>query len=209
MKVDIYGIDGKATGRKADLPDDIFAVEPNEHAVYLDVKAIQANARQGTHKAKERGEIAGSTRKIKRQKGTGTARAGSIKNPLFKGGGRVFGPRPRNYGQKLNKKVKRLARVSALTDKMNAGVLKVVEDFTFDQPKTREFVNVMNNLEMSSARTLLVVAEADNNLLLSSRNLKESKVMLASDLNTYDIMRAQAIVLSEGSIDKIKETLSR
>jgi large subunit ribosomal protein L4 len=209
MKVDIYGIDGKATGRKADLPNDIFAVEPNEHAVYLDVKAIQANARQGTHKAKERGEIAGSTKKIKRQKGTGTARAGSIKNPLFKGGGRVFGPRPRNYGQKLNKKVKRLARVSALTDKMNAGVLKVVEDFTFDQPKTREFVNVMNNLEMSSAKTLFVVAEADNNLLLSSRNLKESMVMLASDLNTYDIMRAQAIVLSEGSIDKIKETLSR
>lgn len=209
MKVDVYGINGKTTGRKVDLPDTIFAAEPNDHVVYLDVKAIQANGRQGTHKAKERGEIAGSTKKIKRQKGTGTARAGSIKNPLFKGGGRVFGPRPRNYNMKLNKKVKRLARISALSSKVSAGVVKVVEDFTFDQPRTKEFVNVLKNLEMHGRKTLFVVPELDQNILLSSRNLQESKVVLAHNLNTLDIMKAHNVVLSEGSVEKIKETLLR
>ncbi len=209
MKVDVYGINGKSTGRKVDLPDAIFGAEPNEHVVYLDVKAIQANGRQGTHKAKERGEITGSTKKIKRQKGTGTARAGSIKNPLFKGGGRVFGPRPRNYGLRLNKKVKKLARISALSAKQAAGVVKVVEDFTFDQPKTKEFVNVMKNLEVHGTKTLFVVPEFDNNVLLSSRNLQESKVVLAQNLNTLDIMKAHAVLIAEGSVEKIKETLLR
>lgn len=209
MKVDVYGINGKSTGRKVDLPDEIFGAEPNEHAVYLDVKAIQANGRQGTHKAKERGEIKGSTKKIKRQKGTGTARAGSIKNPLFRGGGRVFGPRPRNYGIKLNKKVKRLARISALSAKTAAGVVKVVEDFSFDAPKTKEFINVMNSLEVNTNKTLFVVPEFDNNVLLSSRNLPNSKVMLAQNLNTLDIMKAHSVVISEGSVAKIKETLSK
>lgn len=209
MKVDVYGINGKSTGRQVDLPDEIFGVEPNEHAVYLDVKAIQANGRQGTHKAKERGEIKGSTKKIKRQKGTGTARAGSIKNPLFKGGGRMFGPRPRNYNLKLNKKVKRLARISALSSKVLGGGLKVVEDFTFEAPKTKEFVNVMNNLELKGQKTLFVIPEADNNILLSSRNLQESKVVVANNISTLDIMKAHSIVLSEASVEKIKETLLR
>jgi len=200
MKVDVYGTNGKATGRK---------IEPNEHAVYLDVKAIQANGRQGTHKAKERGEIAGSTKKIKRQKGTGTARAGSIKNPLFKGGGRVFGPRPRSYGQKLNKKVKRLARISALSAKSAAGAIKVVEDFTFDQPKTKEYVNVLKNLELANSKTLLVVPEMDKNLVLSQRNVKESRITLAKDINTLEIMKANTLLISEASVDKIKETLSK
>jgi len=191
------------------LPDEIFGIEPNEHAVYLDVKAIQANGRQGTHKAKERGEIAGSTKKIKRQKGTGTARAGSIKNPLFKGGGRVFGPRPRSYGQKLNKKVKRLARISALSAKSAAGAIKVVEDFTFDQPKTKEYVNVLKNLELANSKTLLVVPEMDKNLVLSQRNVKESRITLAKDINTLEIMKANTLLISEASVDKIKETLSK
>ena len=209
MKVDVYGTNGQATGRKIDLPDAIFGAEPNEHVVYLDVKSIQAAGRQGTHKAKERGEIKGSTKKIKRQKGTGTARAGSIKNPLFKGGGRVFGPRPRKYNVRLNKKVKRLARISALSSKNSAGVVKVVEDFTFDQPKTKEFKNVLNNLGFDSPNTLLVVPEMDKNVLMSSRNLQESSVILASDLSTLDIMKAHKLLLAEGSVEKIKETLLR
>ncbi len=209
MKVDVYGINGQATGRKIELPDEIFGTEPNKHVVYLDVKAIQANGRQGTHKAKERGEIKGSTRKIKRQKGTGTARAGSIKNPLFKGGGRVFGPRPRNYNLKLNKKVKRLARISALSSKIASGAIKVVEDFTFDQPKTKEFLNVIKNLEANNGKSLFVLSDFDNNLFLSSRNLQETSVVLAQDLSTLDIMRAKALLISEGSVEKIKETLLR
>lgn len=206
MKVDVYGINGKATGRKVDLPDDIFGIEPNEHALYLDVKSIQANKRQGTHKAKERGEIQGSTRKIKRQKGTGTARAGSIKNPLFRGGGRTFGPRPRKYTVKLNKKVKSLARKSALASKAAAGAIKVLEEFTFDQPKTREFQNVVNNLELSNSKTLFVVSERDENLYLSSRNIQKTKMVLASNLNSYDILNSATLVISEGSVDKIKES---
>ncbi|MBT8190817.1 MAG: 50S ribosomal protein L4 [Saprospiraceae bacterium] len=206
MKIDVYGIDGNSTGRKVDLPDEIFGIEPNDHALYLDIKAIQANKRQGTHKAKERGEIKGSTRKIKKQKGTGTARAGSIKNPLFRGGGRTFGPKPRSYSIKLNKKVKNLARKSALATKAQAGSIKVIEDFTFDQPKTREFQNVLNNLEVSGAKSLFVLNEADQNLLLSSRNIKKTGVVLASNLNSYEIMNGGTIIFSEGSISKIKES---
>ena len=206
MKVDVYGINGKTTGRKIDLPDEIFGIEPNDHALYLDVKAIQAHKRQGTAKAKERGEIQGSTKKIKRQKGTGTARAGSIKSPIFRGGGRIFGPRPRKYNLKLNKKVKNLARKSALSTKAQNGALKVIEDFTFDQPKTREFQNVLNNLELTNSKSLFVLGETDANLLLSSRNIQKSNIVLASDINTYDIMNGGTIVLSEGCVAKLKET---
>ena len=206
MKVDVYGINGKATGRKIDLPDEIFGIEPNDHALYLDVKAIQAHKRQGTSKAKERGEITGSTKKIKRQKGTGTARAGSIKSPIFRGGGRIFGPRPRKYNLKLNKKVKNLARKSALATKAQNGALKVVEDFTFDQPKTREFQNVLSNLELSNSKSLFVLGESDSNLLLSCRNIQKSNVVLANEINTYDIMNGGTIVLSEGCVAKLKET---
>lgn len=206
MKVDVYGINGKSTGRSVDLPDEIFGIEPNDHAMYLDVKSIQANKRQGTHKAKERGEIVGSTRKIKKQKGTGTARFGSIKNPLFRGGGRVFGPRPRKYNVRINKKVKTLAQKSALSAKAQNGAIKVVEDFTFDQPKTREFVNVMRNLELEGSKALFVLADNDRNLLLSSNNIQKAKMMIADDLNSYDILNSGTLIFSEGSISKLKES---
>jgi len=206
MKVDVYGINGKSTGRKIDLPDDIFGIEPNDHAMYLDVKSIQANKRQGTHKTKERGEIRGSTRKVKKQKGTGTARFGSMNNPIFRSGGRTFGPRPRGYNVGVNKKVKTLAKRSALTTKALSGSIKVVEDFTFDKPKTREFVNVMKNLELEGAKSLFVLADIDNNLLLSSNNIQKTKMMVASDLNSYDILNSGTLVLSEGSINKLKES---
>ena len=206
MKVDVYGINGKSTGRKVDLPDDIFGIEPNDHAMYLDVKSIQANKRQGTHKTKERGEIAGSTRKVKKQKGTGTARFGSMNNPIFRGGGRIFGPRPRTYSVRINKKVKALARKSALTTKALSGAIKVVEDFTFDQPKTKEFVNVMRNLNLEGAKSLFVLAENDQNLLRSSNNIQKTNMMVAADLNSYDILNGGTIVFSEGSINTLKES---
>ena len=208
MKVEVYGINGKSTGRSIDLPDNIFGIEPNEHAVYLDVKSIQANARQGTHKAKERGEIKGSTKKIKKQKGTGTARAGNIKSPLFKGGGRAFGPRPRTYSVKLNKKVKALARRSALSAKASAGALKVVENFSFDAPKTKEFQNVLNSLEASNSKALFVYGDADKNLLLSTRNIKTASIKEATNISTLDILRAGNVFLMESAINKIKENLS-
>ncbi len=205
MTVDVLNINGEKTGRSIDLPDDVFSIEPNEHVVYLTVKQYLANQRQGTHKAKERGEVAGSTRKIKRQKGTGTARAGDIKNPLFKGGGRVFGPRPRDYSFKLNKKVKRLAKRSVLTNKAADGNIVVLEDFTFDQPKTKEFVQVMKNLDLDNAKTVFVTADYDKNLYLSGRNVKGSEVVNARDLNVYQLLNAQKIVISENSVDVIKE----
>jgi len=204
MKLDILNIQGKSSGKSADLPDEIFGIEPNNHVLYLAVKQFLANQRQGTHKAKERGEIKGSTRKIKKQKGTGTARAGSIKNPLFRSGGRVFGPRPRSYSFDLNKKVKRLARKSALSLKVKSGGLKVVEDFTFDAPKTKEFNSVISNLGLEG-RSLMVVSEYDKNLHLSSRNLAKSGVIVAKDLNTYQIMRAKNLIISESAIGKIAE----
>lgn len=207
MKLDILGINGSSTGRSADLPDEIFGVEPNEHVVYLAVKQYLAAQRQGTHKAKEKGEITGSTKKLKKQKGTGTARAGSIKSPVFRGGGRIFGPRPRKYNIKLNKKVKRLARMSALSSKISSGQLKVVEDFTFEAPKTKEYANILKNLECGN-KSLLVVGEYDNVLNLSSRNVPKANVVTAADLNTYQVMNAGTLLLTEGAISKIVSTLS-
>jgi len=206
MKIDVLNTDGSSTGRSVDLPDAIFAIEPNEHAIYLAVKQYQAHQRQGTHKSKERGEIKGSTRKIKRQKGTGTARAGSIKNPLFRGGGRIFGPRPRNYTIKLNKKVKRLARASALAQKVANDGIRVVEDFTLESPQTKALAGIVNNLS-EGGKTILVTPEHDQNLHLSGRNLPKSKIVIASNLNTYSIMNCQKLIITESAVEKIAQTL--
>ncbi|WP_298248030.1 50S ribosomal protein L4 [uncultured Christiangramia sp.] len=208
MEIAVLDIKGKETGRKAKLSDAVFAIEPNDHAVYLDVKQYLANQRQGTHKAKERAEIAGSTRKIKKQKGTGTARAGSIKSPIFKGGGRVFGPRPRNYGFKLNKNLKRLARKSALSIKANDKAIMVVEDFTFDAPKTKNFTEVLKALGLESKKSLIVLGDSNKNVYLSSRNLKSSEVISSSELSTYKILNAKNIVFLEGSLEGIESKLS-
>ncbi|AXT19211.1 50S ribosomal protein L4 [Flavobacteriaceae bacterium AU392] len=209
MKVAVLDINGKDTGRKADLSKDVFAIEPNNHAVYLDVKQYLANQRQGTHKAKERAEISGSTRKIKKQKGTGTARAGSIKSGVFKGGGRMFGPRPRNYGFKLNKNVKRLARRSALTIKANEKAITVLEDFNFDAPKTKNFTAVLKALDLENKKTLFVLGASNNNVYLSSRNLKSSEVVTSSELSTYKVLNANQIVLLESSLEGIESNLSK
>ena len=205
MTVDVLNISGEKTGRSIDLPDDVFGIEPNDHVLYLAVKSYLANQRQGTHKTKERGEITGSTRKIKRQKGTGTARAGSIKNPLFRSGGRIFGPRPRDYEVKLNKKVKLLAKRSALSTKAKDGSITVLEDFTFDQPKTKEFAQVLDNLKLHDTKSLFVIADYDKNLYLSGRNLQKSQVVHARDLNPYQILNARNLVISENSVELIKE----
>ncbi|MFL2621348.1 MAG: 50S ribosomal protein L4 [Flavobacteriaceae bacterium] len=209
MKVAVLDINGKDTGRKADLSNKVFAIEPNNHAVYLDVKQYLANQRQGTHKAKERGEIVGSTRKIKKQKGTGTARAGSIKSGLFKGGGRIFGPRPRNYGFKLNKNVKRLARKSALTIKAQEKAIVVLEDFDFKEPKTKEFTAVLKALKLEAKKSLFVLGAPNNNVYLSSRNLKGSEVVINSELSTYKILNANQVVLFESAIEGIESNLSK
>ena len=209
MKVAVLDIKGKDTGRKVDLSKDVYAIEPNNHAVYLDVKQYLANQRQGTHKAKERGEIVGSTRKIKKQKGTGTARAGSIKSGVFRGGGRMFGPRPRNYGFKLNKNVKRLARKSALTLKANDKAITVVEDFSFDAPKTKDFTAILKALDLENKKSLFVLGGSNNNVYLSSRNLQGSEVVTNSELSTYKIMNAQQIVLLEGALEGIETNLSK
>ncbi len=205
MKINVVNTSGKDSGRQIELPDALFGVEPNEHVMYLAVKQYLANQRQGTHKAKERGEIRGSTRKIKRQKGTGTARAGSIKNPLFRSGGRVFGPKPRGYDIKLNKKVKRLARASALSVKANSDSIIVVEDFSFDKPKTKEYRNVLNNLGVADKKVLHLVGENDKVLFLSNRNLRKSNIKEVRELNTYEILNADKLVFFESAIDKIKE----
>ncbi|GAB5523366.1 MAG: 50S ribosomal protein L4 [Roseivirga sp.] len=207
MEIAVLKNSGEDTGRKLNLSDDIFGIEPNDHAIYLDVKQFLANQRQGTHKSKERAEIVGSTRKIKKQKGTGTARAGSIKSPVFRGGGRVFGPRPRNYSFKLNKKLKVLARKSALAYKAKDNGLVVLEDFSFDAPKTKEYISLLNNLELGGKKTLVVVGENDKNLTLSSRNLQNSKVVTADSINTYDLLNAESVVLSESSVEKIENLL--
>jgi len=209
MKVAVLDINGKDTGRKADLSNDVFAIEPNNHAVYLDVKQYLANQRQGTHKAKERAEIVGSTRKIKKQKGTGTARAGSIKSGVFKGGGRIFGPRPRNYGSKLNKNVKRLARKSALTIKAQEKAIMVLEDFNFEAPKTKEFTAVLKALNLESKKSLFVLGAPNNNVYLSSRNLKGSEVITNSELSTYKILNANQVVLLESAVQGIESNLSK
>ena len=207
MELSVLNKQGEDTGRKVTLPDEIFNIEPNDHAIYLDVKQYLANQRQGTHKAKERAEIAGSTKKIKRQKGTGTARAGSIKSPVFRGGGRIFGPRPRNYGFKVNKKTKILARKSALTYKAKEDSIKVMEPFNFDAPKTKEYISFLTNLELNNKKTLFVVSDSDKNLHLSSRNIKNAKVTLADTLNTYELLNCDSLIISENSIEKIQNIL--
>ncbi|RWX02317.1 50S ribosomal protein L4 [Flavobacterium cerinum] len=209
MEVKVLDINGKETGRTITLSDSVFAIEPNKHAVYLDVKQYLANQRQGTHKAKERAEVAGSTRKIKKQKGTGTARAGSAKNPLFKGGGTVFGPRPRSYSFKLNKNLKRLARKSALALKAKESNLIVVENFEFEAPSTKKFINVLNALGLENKKSLFVLGDSNKNVYLSSRNLKASSVVTVSELNTYGVLNAKSLVLLEGSIGEIEENLSK
>lgn len=205
MKIEVVNIQGEKTGREVELPQEIFGVEPNEHVVYLAVRQFLANQRQGTHKSKERAEIAGSTKKLKRQKGTGTARAGSIKSPVFRGGGRIFGPRPRNYGFKLNKKVKRLARKSALVSKLQKEEIIVVEDFTFDAPQTKQYKEILANLNLADKRSLLVTGENDTNLYTSSKNLKKASVMRVNELNTYAVLDNNFLILSESSIEKMKE----
>ena len=209
MKVAVLDIQGKDTGRKVELSADIFGVEPNEHAIYLDVKQYLANQRQGTHKSKERGEIAGSTRKIKKQKGTGTARAGSIKSPVFRGGGRIFGPRPKSYSFKLNKNLKRLARKSALSKQANENNLVVLEDFTFENAKTKNFIDVLKALGLDTQKSLFVFPESNENVYLSSRNLKNSQVIDASQLNTYNVLNANKIVLTESSLDGINSNFNK
>jgi large subunit ribosomal protein L4 len=204
MELSVLNKTGQETGRKVNLPDSIFAIEPNDHAIYLDVKQYLANQRQGTHKAKGRAEIALSTRKIKRQKGTGGARAGSLKSPVFVGGGRVFGPEPRDYSFKLNKKVKQLARVSALSHKVKDNNIIVVEDFSFETPKTKEFAQINKNLKIDNKKSLFVLTEQNKSIYLSSRNLEGKKVVTLSDLNTYDIMRASVLVFTESSINALQ-----
>jgi large subunit ribosomal protein L4 len=205
MEIKVLNKEGKATAKKVSLTKDIFAIEPNDHAIYLDVKQYLANQRQGTHQSRERGDIAGSTRKIKKQKGTGTARAGSIKNPLFRGGGRVFGPRPKSYSFKLNKKLKVLARKSALTYKAKEDSILVLDDLTFKTPKTKDFVSVLKNLKIDGDKTLFVTSEKDQNTLLSSRNLKNAKVITADKLNTYDILYSHKLIISENAFVQIEK----
>ena len=208
MKLDILKTDGSKASKKAELKDDIYGIDPNEHAVYLDVKQYLANQRQGTSKSKERAEISGSTRKIKKQKGTGTARAGSIKSPLFKGGGRVFGPKPRTYDMKLNKKVKSLARRSALTTKAQAKEIMVLEDFDLKAIKTADMVKIVNDLKLTGKKSLLVLSELNKNVYLSSRNLQGFKCVTTSELSTYAILNAGNLILSEGALGKIESQLS-
>jgi len=209
MEVKVLDFNGKDTGRKVQLSDSVFAIEPNNHAVYLDVKQYLANQRQGTHKAKERAEVAGSTRKIKKQKGTGTARAGSAKNPLFKGGGTVFGPRPRSYSFKLNKNLKRLARKSAFSIKAKESNIIVLEDFNFETPSTKNFINVLKALGLDNKKSLFVLGDSNKNVYLSSRNLQSSSVVSSSELSTYAILNANNVVLLEGSLEAIEENLSK
>ena len=209
MKLSVYNTQGKETSKSVTLSKDIFGIEPNEHAIYLDVKNYLAAQRQGTHKSKERGEIAGSRRKIRKQKGSGAARVGDIKNPLFRGGGRVFGPRPRNYEFKLNKKVKTLARKSALSQMAKDKNIIVLEDFTMDSPSTKEYAKILSNLEQENKKTLLILTDSNKNIFLSSRNLKKSKVVNASSLTTYDLMNANKLMFVESSIKEIEKNYKK
>lgn len=207
MELTLHDSTGKKTSKKVKLNKDVFGIEPNDHAIYLDVRLHNANGRQGTHKAKERGEITGSTRKIKKQKGTGTARAGSIKNPLFRGGGRAFGPRPRDYGFKLNRKVRRLARKSALTYKAKEEAIIALQDFNFDEPKTKNYTALLNGLDAANNKTVLVINEKDDNILLSARNIQGAKVVTAENLNTYDILDCKNLIVTESSFKTIETNL--
>lgn len=208
MELAVYNIKGNKTKRTVTLSDSVFGIETNDHAVYLDVKLKMANKRQGTHKTKGRSEITGSTRKIKKQKGTGTARAGSIKSPIFRGGGRVFGPRPRNYDFKLNKKVKQIARKSALTYKAKESAISVIEDFAFKAPQTKQFVDLLSNMALEGNKTMIVLNEKDDNVYLSSRNLKGLNVVTVSELSTYNIIETNNLVLSSSSVKQIEDILS-
>jgi len=205
MELTVFNIEGKETGKKVALNDTIFGVEPNDHAIYLDVKQYLANQRQGTHASKERNMVMGSTKKLKRQKGSGSARYGDIKNPLFRGGGRIFGPQPRDYSFKLNKKLKRLARVSALSYKAKDQEILVLEDFNLEAPKTKDFITILKNLKVDDKKTLLVLKESNANIVLSQRNLQRSKVTTAASLNTYDILNAQRLLIAEGSLPEIEK----
>ena len=208
MELAVYNISGKKTTKKVKLNKKVFGIDPNNHAIYLDVKQYLANQRQGTHKTKERGEITGSTRKIKKQKGTGTARAGAIKNPLFRSGGRVFGPKPRNYGFKLNKKLKKLARSSALSLMARDKNITILEDFSFDSPKTKKYLEMLSNFELKGQKTLLILSEPNDNIYLSARNLNKTNITTSSNLNTYQILNAGNILMVESSIKLIENTLS-
>ncbi len=209
MEVSVYNIKGEDTGRKVSLNESIFGIEPNDHAIYLDVKQFMANQRQGTHKSKERSEISGSTRKLGRQKGGGGARRGDINSPLLVGGARVFGPKPRDYSFKLNKKVKALARRSALSYKAKGNAIVVVEDFTFETPKTKDFIEVVNNLKISDKKLLMIFPESNKNVYLSARNLKKVMVQPVSGLNTYRVLDAGVLVLTESAISVIENILSK
>ena len=205
MKLPVLNIKGKETGREVTLDKSVFGVQAHDHAVYLAVKQFRANNRQGTSKSKERGEIVGSTRKIKRQKGTGTARAGSIKNPLFRGGGRVFGPVPREYNSKLNKKVKDLARFSALSDKANSKNILIIEDFDFKTPKTKEYVDLLSNLGVANEKTMLVLSENKETILLSARNLAKTNVVSSNEINVYNVLDAGKLIIVESALKNIKK----
>lgn len=206
MKIDVVNIQGQSTGRKADLPDSVFGIEPNEHAVWLAVKQYNAHQRQGTHKAKERGEIKGSTKKLVKQKGTGGARKGSINSPVFRGGGRVFGPRPRTYTINLTKKVKRLAKFSALSAKAAEGSIMIVEDFSFDAPQTKAMKDILKGLELSGKKALLVTGELESAVVRSGNNIPKLSVMRAQDLNTYKLLDNDTIIMCESAVEKIKST---
>ncbi|MBS9524026.1 50S ribosomal protein L4 [Litoribacter alkaliphilus] len=209
MELVVLKHNGEDTGRKVTLSDDIFGIEPNDHAIYLDVKQYLANQRQGTHKSKERAEIAGSTRKIKKQKGTGGARAGSIKSPVFRGGGRIFGPRPRNYSFKLNKKLKQLARKSALSYKAQENNVSVLENLSFDAPKTKNFISLLSGLSLTDKKSLVILPEGNKNVYLSSRNLPKTKVITVDDVNTYELLHADVVVFCEDAVSKLENILSK
>ena len=209
MEVAVLKSSGAATAKKVNLSDSVFAIEPNDHAIYLDVKSYLANQRQGTHKSKQRNEISGSSKKLKKQKGTGGARAGNIKNPQFKGGGRVFGPQPRDYSFKLNKKVKDLARKSALTYKAKDNSIAILEDFNFDTPKTKQFIELLKALSLGDKKTLLVLPEANKNVVLSGRNVQNSKITTADQINTFDVMNADSVIFVESAISKIENLLNK
>jgi large subunit ribosomal protein L4 len=206
MKVEVLNIKGEKTGREIELPEDVFGIEPNNHTLYLSVKAYLAAQRQGTHKAKERSEMSGSTRKLHKQKGTGGSRKGDINNPLYYGGARVFGPRPRNYDLKLNRKVKRLARKSALSAKAQSGSILVVEDFSFEAPRTKNYLSVLKNLQLDAQKSVVVTADFEKEVYLSSRNLPNASVVRAQDLNVYTILHAHKLVIAEGAVEKLKQS---
>ena len=208
MELAVYKISGEEAGRKISLNDQIFGFEPNDHAIYLDVKLIQANKRQGTHSAKERSQLSGSTRKIKRQKGTGTARMGDIKSPILRGGARAFGPRPRNYTFKLNKKLRKIARLSALSYKANNNEILVVEDFNFETPKTKQYIEMLNKFELFGKKTLLVLPGINENVYLSSKNVQKAKIASAADLNTYDVLNAEKLIIVESSFSELDKLFS-